>query len=391
MINYRGRPLFGEDSSPHNTSEFMALGGTLLFCILFLLSMIFVKPFPQKPKYKEVQIVLSSTPIVKETEANPAPAAAAPASAPAPVAEPAPVVEKAAPKVEQKTAVEQKVVEASKPKAQPKPAEPKKVEPKKTETVQKTQPKPKTETPKPAPAPAPKPTPAPAPAPVQEETVQLYKDPMEAFAQQTKKQQKQEFNWDMFDDDASEVTSSSSQSSQSNQVVSSTPSFEGSAGTAASEKSPALTSQAVASGASQNNAVSSQTSYALSGITNAKYVGRAVSGVSSETSVKTQASGSGKVALEMSNGNMRALIKPATPAINLSEAAAATIDNSRTVTIKFRVLEAGNVPRAEISIEPESTLHQLVRDEIRDQVSEWLFEAADYSAYASFTYKIVKQ
>ena len=391
MINYRGRPLFGEDSSPHNTSEFMALGGTLLFCILFLLSMIFVKPFPQKPKYKEVQIVLSSTPIVKETEANPAPAAAAPASEMAPVAEPAPVVEKAAaaPKVEQKVAEAPKVVEAPKPKTQPKPAEPKKVEPKKTETVQKTQPKPKTETPKPASASAPKPTPA--PAPVQEEPVQLYQDPMEAFAQQTKKQPKQEFNWDMFDDDAAEVTSSSSQSTQSASVVSSTPSFEGSAGTAASEKSPALTSQAVASGASQNNAVSSQTSSALSGITNAKYVGRAVSGVSSETSVKTQASGSGKVALEMSNGNMRALLKPATPAINLSEAAAATIDNSRTVTIKFRVLEAGNVPRAEISIEPESTLHQLVRDEIRDQVSEWLFEVADYSAYASFTYKIVKQ
>ena len=382
MINYRGRPLFGEDSSPHNTSEFMALGGTLLFCILFLLSMIFVKPFPQKPKYKEVQIVLSSTPIVKESEANPAPAAAAPASAPAPVAEPAPVVEKAAPKVEQK------VVEAPKPKPAEKPKT-KPAEPKKTETVQKTQPKPKTETPKPAPAPAPKPTPA--PAPVQEEPVQLYQDPMEAFAQQTKKQPKQEFNWDMFDDDASEVTSSSSQSSQSNQVVSSTPSFEGYAGTAVTEKSPALTSQAVASGASQNNVVSSQTSSALSGITNAKYLGRAVSGVSSETSVKTQASGSGKVALEMSNGSMRALLKPSTPVINLSEAAAATIDNSRTVTIKFRVLEAGNVPRAEISIEPESTLHQLVRDEIRDQVSAWLFESADYSATASFTYKIVKQ
>ncbi|MBP3742174.1 MAG: hypothetical protein J6J00_04245 [Treponema sp.] len=384
MINYRGRPLFGEDSSPHNTSEFMALGGTLLFCILFLLSMIFVKPFPQKPKYKEVQIVLSSTPIVKETEANPAPAAAAPASAPAPLAEPAPVVEKAAPKVEQK------VVESPKPKAQPKPAEKPKTkpaEPKKTETVQKAQPKPKTEAPKPAPAPAPKP----APAPVQEEPVQLYQDPMEAFAQQTKKQPKQEFNWDMFDDEAAEVTSSSSQSSQSNQVVSSTPSFEGSAGTAVTEKSPALTSQAVASGASQNNAVSTQTSSALSGITNAKYVGRAVSGVSSETSVKTQASGSGKVALAMSNGSMRALLKPSTPVINLSEAAAATIDNSRTVTIKFRVLEAGNVPRAEISIEPESTLHQLVRDEIRDQVSAWLFESADYSATASFTYKIVKQ
>ena len=388
MINYRGRPLFGEDSSPHNTSEFMALGGTLLFCILFLLSMIFVKPFPQKPKYKEVQIVLASTPIVKETEANPAPAAAAPASAPAPVAEPAPVVEKAAPKVEQKTAVEQKVVEAPKPKAQPKPkpAEPKKVEPKKTETVQKTQPKPKTETPKPAPAPAPKPTPA--PAPVQEEPVQLYQDPMEAFAQQTKKQPKQEFNWDMFDDDAAEVSSSSSQSAS---VVNSVPSFEGSAGTAASEKSPNLTSQTAVSGASQNTSVSSKTSTALSGIADAKFLGRAVNGVSSESTVKTKASASGNIAMEMSNGSSRALLRPATPTINLSAEAAATIDGSRSVKITFKVLEKGNVPRAEISIEPESTLHQLVRDEIRDQVSEWLFEAADYSAYASFTYKIVKQ
>ena len=381
MINYRGRPLFGEDSSPHNTSEFMALGGTLLFCILFLLCMIFVKPLPQKPKYKEVQIVLASTPIVKETEANPAPAAAAPASAPAPVAEPAPVVEKAAPKVEQKNeqkvAEAPKVVEAPKPKPQPKPAEPKKVEPKKTETVQKTQPKP---------APAAKSTPV--PAPVQESPIEYAVDPMEAFAQQTKKQPKQEFNWDMFDDDAAEVSSSSSQSAS---VVNSVPSFEGSAGTAASEKSPNLTSQTAVSGASQNTSVSSKTSTALSGIADAKFLGRAVNGVSSESTVKTKASASGNIAMEMSNGSSRALLRPATPTINLSAEAAATIDGSRSVKITFKVLEKGNVPRAEISIEPESPLHQLVRDEIRDQVSEWLFEAADYSAYASFTYKIVKQ
>ena len=383
MINYRGRPLFGEDSSPRNTSEFMALGGALLFCILFLLCMIFVKPLPQKPKYKEVQIVLSSTPIVKETEANPAPAAAAPASTPAPVAEPAPVVEKAAEapkleqKVEQKVAEAPKVVEAPKPKTQPKPAEPKKVEPKKTETVQKTQPKP---------TPVAKPTPA--PAPVQESPIEYAVDPMEAFAQQTKKQPKQEFNWDMFDDDAAEVSSSSSQSAS---VVNSVPSFEGSAGTAASEKSPNLTSQTAASGASQNTSVSSKTSTALSGIADAKFLGRAVNGVSSESTVKTKASASGNIAMEMSNGSSRALLRPATPTINLSAEAAATIDGSRSVKITFKVLEKGNVPPTEISIEPESTLHQLVRDEIRDQVSEWLFEAADYSAYASFTYKIVKQ
>jgi hypothetical protein len=286
-------------------------------------------------------------------------------------------------------------VEPAKPKteaAKPKPVEPKKTEskpkpaePKKAETVQK----PKAESkPAPKPAPAPAKKPAPAPVPAQEEPVQLYQDPMEAFNQQTKKQPKQEFNWDMFEDDATEVASSNSQSAS---VVSNAPAFEGSAGTAVTEKSPALQSQAAATGASQNNAVSSQTSSALSGIADTKFVGRAVNGVSSESTVKTRASGTGTVALEMSNGTMRALLRPASPAINLSQQAADTIDNSRTVIIKFRVVEAGNVPRAEISIEPESTLHQLVRDEIRDQVSAWLFEAADYSAYATFTYKIVKK
>jgi hypothetical protein len=95
--------------------------------------------------------------------------------------------------------------------------------------------------------------------------------------------------------------------------------------------------------------------------------------------------------MEMSNGRSRALISPAKPVINLSAQAAATIDSSITVTIRFRVVEAGNVPRAEIAITPESTLHQLVRDEIRNQISTWRFEPADYAATATFEYKIVKQ
>ena len=109
------------------------------------------------------------------------------------------------------------------------------------------------------------------------------------------------------------------------------------------------------------------------------------------TNVKSKTSGSGKIEMQMSNGRSRALISPAKPVINLSAQAASTIDSSITVTIKFRVVEAGNVPRAEISITPESTLHQLVRDEIRNQISTWRFEPADYAATATFEYKIVKQ
>ncbi|MCR4579997.1 MAG: hypothetical protein K5681_06605 [Treponema sp.] len=388
MINYRGTPLFGQDSSPQHTSEFLAIIGAILFWLIFTFVMIFAKPFEQKPKYKEVQIVLASTPVVKETEANPAPAAAAAASAPAPVAEavPEPVPEPVAketppaPAPEPVTAAKAKaepVVEKPKPAAKPKAVE-------KAAAKPKPAPTPKKETPKPAPVE--KAAPAPVAAP--EEPIEYALDPMEAFAQQTKKQPKQEFDWSMFEDEATEVESTSS---QTNKVSNNTAAFEGSAGSAAASESKPLTSQSKATGASQNKAVSSQTSSALSGIKDSKYIGRAANGITSETSVKAKASGSGAVVMEMSNGSTRALLKPSTPAINLSEQAAATIDSSRTVTIRFRVLEAGNVPRAEITIEPESTLHQLVRDEIRDQVSAWLFEADDYSAYAGFTYKIVKQ
>ena len=64
MIEYKGTPLFGEGSSISHTSEFFAIAGTVLFWLLFLIFAIVIKPHPKK-KYKEVQIVLSSTPVVQ--------------------------------------------------------------------------------------------------------------------------------------------------------------------------------------------------------------------------------------------------------------------------------------------------------------------------------------
>ena len=80
MINYKGKPLFGEDSSASTTSEFFAIAGTIVFWLLFLIFSFVIKPQPKK-KYKEVQIVLSSTPVVQKTEEAPAPAEAASTSA----------------------------------------------------------------------------------------------------------------------------------------------------------------------------------------------------------------------------------------------------------------------------------------------------------------------
>ena len=360
MINYKGTPLFGEDSSVSHTSEFFAIAGTVLFWLLFLIFSFVIKPGPKKPEYKEVQIVLSSTPVVQKTEEAPAPAeqAAAPSQAAEPQVVETPKVEAPAPKVETPK------VETPKAKTEPKP-QPKKETPK--AQPQKTQ------------------TPAPAKKVEPVEPV-LYQDPMEAFNAQTKQQPKKAVDWDaMFADDEAELASSSNQVKR---VSNNEPAFSGSAGTAASATSEKITSTSSSSRTQSQNA-SASTSKALEGIKNSTFKGNASNGVQSETNVKTKNSGSGRVELEMSNGRSRALIKPANPVINLSAQAAATIDASKNVTINFKVLEAGNV--TEIKITPESILSIIVREEIKAQISQWLFEAADYTANANFEYKIVKE
>ena len=365
MINYRGKPVLGPDSSSKNTSEFFALSGTVLFWLLFLIFSFVIKPEPKK-KYKEVQIVLSSTPVIQKSEESPAPAEAASASA----ASSEPVVEKVvetpapAPEPVKKTVETPapKKVETPKPKAQTQP----KKEPAKT-TTQK---------------PAAKPAATQKPA----EPVQYAVDPMEAFAQQTKQQQKKAVDWDaMFGDDEAEESSTSNQVKT---VQNNTPAFSGSAGTAAAPSDSKVTSSSASNNSNSQNA-STSTSRALEGIKNSTFKGVAANGVQSETAVKTKNSGSGKVEMEMSNGKSRALIKPASPVINLSAQAAATIDASKTVSITFKVLESGNV--TEIKISPESILSAIVRDEIKSQIGQWLFEAADYTATATFEYKIVKR
>ena len=378
MINYKGTPLLGEDSNPQHTSEFFAIAGTVLFWLIFSIFSFVIKPQPEKPKYKEVQIVLSSTPVVQKSEAAPAPAEAASASAASSesvveqVVE-TPTVEPPAPKVETPPVVKET------------PPAPKAVE-KKVET-----PKPKTEPKKEAPKTTTQKTPTPVPAKKAEpvEPIEYAVDPMEAFAALTNKKPKKEVDWDaMFADDEPTETPTSSLTKT---VTTKEPAFSGTAGTSASATTEKLTSSSTSNSNSKSQNASSSTSSALEGIKNSSFKGNAANGVQSETSVKAKESGSGRVMMEMSGGRTRALISPAKPVINLSAQAAATIDNSITVTIKFRVVEAGNVPRAEISITPESTLHQLVRDEIRNQISTWRFEPADYAANATFEYKIVKQ
>ena len=363
MINYKGKPLLGEDSSVSNTSEFFAIAGTILFWLIFLIFSFVIKPQPKK-QYKEVQIVLSSTPVVQKSEEAPAPAEAASESAASAQSQALVETPAAAPEPVQKTVETpaQKKVETPKQKTQTQP----KKEPEKTQPVPKTVEK---------------------PAAVQKpaEPVQYAVDPMEAFAAQTAKKPKQEFDWSQFDDDEPAETSTAVQPKT---VQNKEPAFSGSAGIAAAEDSSRVTSSS-SSNSSKSTTASSATSSALQGIKNSTFKGNAANGVQSETSAKTKTSGSGRVEMEMSNGRSRALLSPASPVINLSAPAAATIDASITVSISFKVNEKGNV--SGVTISPSSAFKDIVKQEITGQLLDWLFEPADYTATATFEYKIVKK
>lgn len=363
MTKFKGTPLFGQDSSPQNTSNILALIGTALLWLTFLICAIFIKPSVKKPKYKEVQIVLSSTSVKEKVKESSAPAQAT--SEPLPASSETPV----APANEESTFPVQK---SSAP-AKTEPAKTQDSKPSKTQLTK----------------PVEKKVAAPSPAPTEPT---IYKSVEELMAEQmaTKKSTSSDYDpWAAMEDDFEENTNETS-SNQNTIVNNTTPAFEGTAAqTVAKDESE--TSSSSSSSTEKKQTASSGTIKALSSIKSQTYAGgNAANGIEAETNVKTTNSGSGKVEMVMSNGSSRALLEPSKPVINLSDAASMTIDGSRKVVIQFRVVESGNVPRAEILITPESILSELVRNEIKDQVSKWRFEADDDSATAEFEYKIVK-
>ena len=363
MTKFKGTPLFGQDSSPHNTSFILGLIGTGIFWFLLLICALLIKPVQKKPKYKEVQIVLSSTSVKEKAKESSAPAQAA--SEPLPASSETPV----APANEESTFPVQK---SSAP-AKTEPAKTQDSKPSKTQLTK----------------PVEKKVAAPSPAPTEPT---IYKSVEELMAEQmaTKKSSSSDYDpWVAMEDDFEENTNETS-SNQNTIVNNTTPAFEGTAAQTVAKDEPE-TSSSSSSSTEKKQTASSGTIKDLSSIKSQTYAGgNAANGIEAETNVKTTNSGSGKVEMVMSNGSSRALLDPSKPVINLSDAASMTIDGSRKVVIQFRVVESGNVPRAEILITPESILSELVRNEIKDQVSKWRFEAADDSATAEFEYKIVK-
>lgn len=397
-MRFKKIPLFGQDSSPQHTSNILALIGTLTFWLFFLICMIFIKPKPQKPKFKEIQIVLSqdfttqkTSPTKEDKSEN--------QKEPSKMQETQKTEEIVKPVQNEVPQIETSQVTETVTKApETKNEVPNKTEPK---TVQKTQAESKPAEQKAPENTKPKTAPITESKPVQKtesvqnaEPVEYAKSVEELMAEQMNSKKKtNDFNWDMFEDDMNEDNQDNVYTQfQNNSVETQKSTFSGEAGVAAEQNVSSIKSETVQK---EKNAstqkTSNSTANALAKISNTSFKGKVENGIIGQTEVQTETNQDGHVKLKMSNGNTRALLEPTQPVINLSQNAASTIDGSRTVKIRFKVVESGNVPQNEIQITPASILTEIVKSEIIEQISRWRFEAANYIAFAEFDYKIVKQ
>ncbi|MCI6187931.1 MAG: hypothetical protein MR739_12315 [Spirochaetia bacterium] len=397
-MKFKKIPLFGQDSSPQHTSNILALIGTLTFWLFFLICMIFIKPKPQKPKFKEIQIVLSQDFTTQKTsptkedksENQKEPSKMQETQKTEEIVKP---VQNEVPQIETSQVTETVTKAPETKNAVPNNTEPKTVQKTQAESKPAEQKVPENTTPKTAPITESK--------PVQKtesvqnaEPVEYAKSVEELMAEQMNSKKKtNDFNWDMFEDDMNEDNQDNVYTQfQNNSVETQKSTFSGEAGVAAEQNVSSIKSKTVQK---EKNAstqkTSSSTANALAKISNTSFKGKVENGIIGQTEVQTETNQDGHVKLKMSNGNTRALLEPTQPVINLSQNAASTIDGSRTVKIRFKVVESGNVPQNEIQITPASILTEIVKSEIIEQISRWRFEAADYIAFAEFDYKIVKQ
>ena len=365
------QPLFGEDSSPHITSMLVSAIVTLVCWIIFCVLCLVIKFKPKTPEYKEVQIVLSSTPVVEKEKTEAAESAPAAAM--------------------QEEAVVVEPVETTPVPELPKPVE--------TPVAQ-------------AKVDAPKKTAAPAKASTASSKTSVTSPKASSPSTKTTDPAKKvnfddyqyatdysDFDFNnvstngtkVFDDSLFPVDSSEPEPQISHQVktVTTQSSIQGSAGEASANKNQTQTSQS--SGKTQTpQSASTATSNALNNIRNTVYSTSIGSNTKTITEAKTSKGSDGTLSMAMKDGTTRVLLNPVPPVIKLSDTAAALIDTTRTVTLEFHVLSSGNVPRGEVTITPVSLLPDDVRNEILDQLSRWQFESSATDARATFEYTIEK-
>lgn len=347
MIEYKGTPLFGEGSSVSHTSEFFAIAGTVLFWLLFLIFSFVIKPQPKK-KYKEVQIVLSSTPVVQKTEEASAPSEAAGASAASAQSEPAqiqPVVETPAPA----------------PKAEP---------------VQKTveTPKPKTQT-QPQPKPSPAAKPAPAPQQTMSEPIEYATDLSGGvdFNKIAKKTPVDNSIFDSMDSDDNNFSDNDS----SSRVVNGQSSMSGTGGTISANKNEGLKSESLQGAKTEEARHGTE----ICKIRDTKEIVNSESGLGENPK---KSAGKDKNSVVWTDGTgARTYYSLNT---NLSDKAIKSMQVSKATpfTITFSVDADGNVMITTIEIKNEFILSDIIKKEMKEKIGSWKFGKGSGISKAQF-------
>ena len=359
------QPLFGQDSSPHITSMLISAIATLICWIIFCVLCFVVKFKTAVPEYKEIQIVLSSTPVEEQT-ATTEQAAAVEQTAVPEVLEGPQVEETTTPEIPKpvETPVAEAKVEA--PKETPAPA--------KTQTAAtKTQTKTTNTTTSKTTDPSKK---------VNFDDYQYAADYSDfSFNNSSSSSSKSSFDWSQFEDTDTENV----QVSQKVDKVTNTSSISGSSASASTSNQR----QTSSSSSQSNNSTSDGTpgkdvETALDRISKASGNNNSSgtpSGNPNSSTNKTQNfdfswEGSGK----------------RTPQSSLSiDLGNNTIESTRTVTIKIKVLESGYVDLGSIEIDISSLLTKEIRDSIYDSISKWRFNSSNAVSIATFRYTIQKQ
>ena len=347
MIEYKGTPLFGKGSSVSHTSEFFAIAGTVLFWLLFLIFSFVIKPHPKK-KYKEIQIVLSSTPVVQKTEEASAPSEAASASAASAQSEPAqtqPVVETPAPA----------------PKAEP---------------VQKTveTPKPKTQT-QPQPKPSPAAKPAPAPQQTMSEPIEYATDLSGGvdFNKIAKKTPVDNSIFDSMDSDDNNFSDNDS----SSRVVNGQSSMSGTGGTISANKNEGLKSESLQGAKTEEARHGTE----ICKIRDTKEIVNSESGLGENPK---KSAGKDKNSVVWTDGTgARTYYSLDT---NLSDKAIKSMQVSKATpfTITFSVDADGNVMITTIEIKNEFILSDIIKKEMKEKIGSWKFGKGSGISKAQF-------
>lgn len=347
MIEYKGTPLFGEGSSISHTSEFFAIAGTVLFWLLFLIFSFVIKPHPKK-KYKEVQIVLSSTPVVQKIEEASAPSEAASASAASAQSEPAqtqPVVETPAPA----------------PKAEP---------------VQKTveTPNPKTQT-----QPQPKPSSAAKTAPEPQQTMSEpieYATDLSGGVDFNKIAKKTPVDNSIFDSmDSDDINFSDNDSSS--RVVNGQSSMSGTGGTISANKNEGLKSESLQGAKTEEARHGTE----ICKIRDTKEIVNSESGLGENPK---KSAGKDKNSVVWTDGTgARTYYSLDT---NLSDKAIKSMQVSKATpfTITFSVDADGNVMITTIEIKNEFILSDIIKKEMKEKIGSWKFGKGSGISKAQF-------